>query len=246
MSNVIKSSLVRIVDTPVYLSKEQDESKELQIDLSKKIAEAEAAASEIIERAKLEAESIIAKAQMDAKKILEDAHINAGNTYETAKKDGYSEGYEKGYSEGKKISDELIKEANEIKKSYLKEREVVLSNIEKDVINMVIHLCEKIINKKLIEDEEAIISLIVKGINSLNVKENIIIKVSKEDYNIVEMSKQRILAMANLIEDIQVCVDSTLTKGGCIIEASQGNVDASIDVQIEEMKKLLTTILNSE
>lgn len=250
MSNVIKSSLVRIVNAPVCSDEKQKESKEileeLQIDLSKKIAEAEMAANEIIERAKNEATSIIVKAQKDAEKILEDAHVDVQNMYETARKDGYSEGYEKGYAEGKKASDELIEEANEIKKSYLRERETVLSNIEKDVINIVMDLCEKIINKKLIEDEETIISLIVKGINSLNVKENLIIKVSKEDYDIVEMSKQKILAMANLVEDIQVRVDSTLAKGGCIIEGSQGNVDVSVNVQIEEMKKLLTTILNSE
>ena len=60
------------------------------------------------------------------------------------------------------------------------------------------------------------------------------------------MSRQRILAMANLVEDIEIRIDSTLSKGGCIIEGSKGNVDVSVGTQIEEMKKLLTTLLNSE
>ncbi|WIV10857.1 FliH/SctL family protein [Proteiniborus sp. MB09-C3] len=243
MSNIIKSSQVRIVSPPVHKNCEQENR---EAELADKIAEAELTANIIIEDARIEAENLVLNARKDAEKVLEDTHLHAKNICDAAKEDGYKEGFEKGYNEGKKVSDELIEEANEIKKSYLREREIVLSNIEKDVINMTMSLCEKIIHKKLIDDEETIISIVLKGIDSLNVKENLLIKVSKEDYDVVEMSKQRILAMANLVEDIQVRIDSTLSRGGCIIEGSKGNVDVSVDMQIEEMKKLLTTLLNSE
>lgn len=243
MSNIIKSSQIRIIDTSLVNSTEIEGRK---LGLEDKIVEAKSAANDIIEKAKNEAENIILRASQEAEKVLEDTHSQVKNIFDSAKEDGYKKGLEKGYTEGKKISDKLIEEANEIKKNYLKEREAVLSNIEKDIIYLVISLCEKIINQKLENDKEAIVSIILKGINSLNIKENLIIKVSKEDYDIVEMSKQRILAMANLVEDIEVRVDSTLSKGSCIIEGLKGNVDVSVDLQIEEMKKLLTTLLNSE
>ncbi|SCG83453.1 Flagellar assembly protein fliH [Proteiniborus sp. DW1] len=243
LSSIIKSSQVRIVKKTESISHEQDIGAEV---LADKIAEAKKLANSIVENAKIEAGKIVSKAIKDSEKILEDTHLKVKSICDKARGEGYKAGYDEGYAEGKETSDELIREANEIKKGYLKEREIVLSNIEKDVVNMVITLCEKIINQKIIDDEEAIISVVLKGIDSLNVKENLIIKVSKDDYDIVEMSKQRILAKANLIEDIEVRIDSTLSKGGCIIEGSKGNVDVSVDLQIEEMKKLLTTLLNSE
>lgn len=243
LSSIIKSSQVRIVKKPETV----DHDKDVVIDvLANKIAEAESLANTIIENAKIEAEKIVSKAVKDSEKVLEDTHLQVKSICDKAREDGYKAGYAEGYSEGKEASDELIREANEIKKGYLKEREIILSNIEKDVVNMVMALCEKIVNQKITDDEEAIISVVLKGIDSLNVKENLIIKVSKDDYDIVEMSKQRILVMANLIEDIEVRIDSTLSKGGCIIEGSKGNVDVSVGLQIEEMKKLLTTLLNSE
>lgn len=242
MSNIIKSSLIRIVDTPT-INSEQDKN---EVDLSARIAESKVMANEIIEKAKIEAENIILNARQEAEKVLEDTYSHVKNILDDAREEGYKKGFEKGYSEGKEASDVLIEEANNIKKDYLMEREIILSSIEKDVIYMVMSLCQKIINQKLENDKEAIIPIILKGINSLNVKENLLIKVSVEDYDIVEMSKQRILATANLVEDIQVRVDSTLSKGGCIIEGSKGNVDVSIDLQIEEMRKLLTTLLNGE
>lgn len=244
MSNVIKSSQVRIIDTPIINNSEQEKREE---DLSAKIIEeSKAIAKEIIGKARVEAESIVVNARQEAENVLEDTHSHVKNVIDDAREEGYKKGFEKGYSEGKEASDALIEEANNIKKDYLKEREIVLSSIEKDVIYMVMSLCEKIVNQKLDNDKEAIIPIILKGINSLNSKENLLIKVSAEDYDTVEMSKQRILATANLVEDIQVRVDSTLSKGGCIIEGSKGNIDTSIDLQIEEMKKLLNTLLNGE
>lgn len=246
LSNIIKSSQIRIIDTPIIKHKEQETKETKETELREKIIEVETIAKGIIDDAKKEAEDIILVAKKEAEKVLEETHSNVKNIYDTAREDGYSKGLEEGYAEGKKTSDILIEEANEIKKNYMKEKEIVLSNIEKEVIDLIISICEKILNQKLENDKEVIIPIILKGINSLNVKENLLIKVSKEDFNIVDMSKQRLLAMANLVEDIQIRVDSTLSKGGCIIEGSKGNVEASIDLQIEEMRKILTTLLNGE
>ncbi|SDZ02746.1 flagellar assembly protein FliH [Proteiniborus ethanoligenes] len=243
MSNIFKSSQIRIINTP---SIKHPQGDELQVNIKDKLAEAEKIADDIISKAKNEAEEIILNARRDSEKVLEETHSQAKSIYDAARDEGFNQGYEKGYIEGKEISDAMIEEANEIKKNYLKERELALSSIENDVIYMVISLCENIINQKLENDKEAILPIILKGINSLNVKENLIIKVSKEDYDIVEMSKQRLLAMANLIEDIEIRIDSTLSRGDCIIEGSKGNVDSSVNLQIEEMRKVLITLLNSE
>lgn len=243
MSNIFKSSQIKIIDSVV---KQNDEIDIRELEISRRIEESKKTASIIIEKAKNEAENIIIKSSRDAEKVLENAHSQVKNIFDTAKENGYNNGFDEGYEEGKKTSDVLIEEANEIKKNYLIERETILSNIEKDVIYLVMSLCEKILNQKLDNDKETIISIILKGINSLNTKEKLLIKVSKEDYDIVDMSKQRILAMANLVEDIEVRIDSTLSRGGCIIEGLKGNVDTSLELQIQEMKKLLTSLLNSE
>lgn len=245
MSNILKSFQVNVVDTFTTGQRKVKEEEENSI-VQDKILQAKRAANQILSEAEKKAQEITLKAKEDAAKVLEDTYSQAKNIVDAAREEGYSKGYEEGFVKGKEISDTLIQEANEIKKKYLQEREIILSKIEEDVINLVISLSEKIINQKLESDKEAIIPLIIKGIESLNVKESLVISVSKEDYDVVEMSKQRILSMANLIEDIKIRVDSSLTKGGCIVEGSKGNVDVSINTQIEEMKKVLYELLNGE
>lgn len=242
MSSVIKSS--RVVN--VVTGHTECINQTIDDIVEEKIKEANKLYEEIITKAKTQADSILSEAKKKSDEILEETYRETKNIIEQAKETGYKQGYQQGFEDGKKDSDELILEANEIKRNFLHEREVILSSIEGDVIHLIISLCEKILNQKLDDDKEAIIPIILKGINSLNIKDSIMIRVSKEDYDIVELSKQRILTTANLIDDIDVRIDSSLSRGGCIIEASNGNVDASIEVQVSEMKKTIINLLNGE
>ena len=248
MSNVIKSfQVVNVISPPKQVdSEEKKENIDIDDIINKKLSEANRAAEEIIKSGKIKAEDIVNNAEREAEKVLEKTYLEAKKVIEHSKDTGFKEGFNKGYDEGKKTSDEIILEANQIKRNYLQEREATLLGLEEEVVDLVIEICEKILNQKLIDDKESIISVVLKGIKSLNVRDSIVIRVSREDYDIVDMSKERILVMANLIDDIVIKVDNNLLKGGCIIESSSGNVDASIDVQIKEMKKTILNLLNGE
>jgi flagellar assembly protein FliH len=215
------------------------------------VNDAEEKAQSILEKANRDNENYLNDTYERAKKILEESK-NEG--YEKGYKDGTEEGYEdgtkkgyeEGYGEGKRKSDILIQEALEIKKDYLSKRDSIYKDIEKDVISLVIDICEKILYERMDENKEQIVSLVLKGIESLKPVANITVIVSKYDYDIVEMSKANILSRASLVDEMEVKVDSNLGKGDCIIETSKGSVDVSLTNQINEVKKLLNNILSSE
>ena len=77
---------------------------------------------------------------------------------------------------------------------------------------MVIAIYEKVIYKKVEEDEELIVSLIANGIDNLEVSEKLTIIVSKEDYEMVNRFKDIILAKASLINDLEIRVNSNMEK----------------------------------
>lgn len=239
MSRVIKSSLVVEEKGERFFIKEDEKIKKPTIDLEK-------IKRDIIMNAKEEGKKIIEKAREEADNYLEDTYIKSKEIIEESRQAGYEEGFRKGYHEGKKVAQKIIEEANQIKSEYLKKRKTLVMDIENEVMQLVIRTCEKIINTKLDEDREAIISIVGKGLNSLSVYENVTIRVSKEDYDLVEMSKDKILAMASLIDEISIKVDNSFKKGDCMIETSNGSVDVSITTQINEMKELITNLLNCE
>ena len=65
-------------------------------------------------------------------------------------------------------------------------------------------------------------------------------------HSITSPSKYLIEAKASLIEKLDIRVNSDMGKGDCVLETSKGSVDVSIDNQLDEVKELLTRILNNE
>ena len=211
------------------------------------IAEANEGAKRILEDAYNKSEEKINKAYENSKEIFHNAKLEGYEIgYKDGKKEGYNDGYEIGYNEGKEASEKLIEEALEIKNQYIQIRNQVLKETEKDIIELIITIYEKVLYKKVEEDEELIVSLVLKGIDNLEVSEKLTIIVSQEDYETVEKSKNLILAKASLIDELDIRVNSDMKKGDCMIETSMGSVDVSINSQLEEVKDLLVNILSNE
>jgi len=254
LSNVIKS--FRVVESNNY-------------DLNSVSLKSSSLYNEIYEDAKKKYDYIIRKAEKKAEEIMDlaydeyDKQLNIAyekskSIYEDSKKkgyddgyklginDGYDEGYKKGYDEGRKKAEELIKEALEIKAYYNNRRSKMLKDTEKDLIELVITIYEKVLDQKVKEDENYIISLVLNGIEGLEIKDKLTIITSQEDYEILKNNEDIILAKASLIDSIEIRVNSEMQKGDCILETSKGNIDVSLNNQLEEIKEFLYTILNNE
>lgn len=262
MSSIIKSFRVINKDNSSENKEEKnklDSSINVLIEEAEKdskviVANAEKKAKDIVEKAKKQSLEIIESGEEKKESMVHSAYEKSKEVFKEAKEngfklgheEGYNEGYGKGYDEGKLSSDKLIKEALQIKEEHLKSKEKLLKNLEEDIIELVITIYEKLIHKTIKEDSELIISLVLKGIEDLDLTDKLTIVTSKDDYDIVQMSQDIILAKSNMISELEIKYDSSLQKGDCILETSKGSIDASLKNQLSEVKELLTSILNNE
>lgn len=254
LSNIIKS--FRVIERNIISNDEKDlENITLKKEL---LEEAKERYNEIIEEAQLEAEKIIENAHDEHDEILNQAYERAQDIFtksesegynkgfKVGKDEGYKDGYEIGYGEGEKDSENLIREALEIKKSYIEKNNTILKDLEQDLIQLVIAIYEKVLYKKVDADEEVIVSLVLNGIDNLEISDKLTIIVSEEDYDMVNKSKDIILSKASLIDELDIRMNMDMKKGDCILETSKGSVDVSINDQLEEVKYLLNSILSNE
>ena len=147
MSNIIKSSnIIEKVGSNKVEKIDDFNREEYTLEAKKRYNEimekAQTESSKIIEEASSKAETYLNQAYERAKQLFEEQKAKG---YEEGLDKGYNEGYEKGYSEGKAESDKLIKEELKIKNEYLNMKKNIFKSTEKDIINLVITICEKII-----------------------------------------------------------------------------------------------------
>lgn len=247
MSRIYKSRNVsigipkRIVNVFRNETKKTEEEIIINDDGSNLVYEEEYANS-IIEDAKQMYLKIIEEANAEAHKIKETAETEAMNIISASKENGYKEGYESGYFEGKNEAQSIIDEASEIRLFLDERRETLYKETEEQILCLIMEISKKVIGQELSQNKEALLTLINQGLQKCAFKSKLTLKISPFDYDIVKENKYRICKMVEGISDIDIVEDLSLSKGSCIIETPSGEINSSMDVQIEEIEKIFNYI----
>lgn len=216
---------------------------------SQKIQEAIAKEKEIILNAERRAQEIIEQAHIQSQQIIEEAKNQANSEYDSIVQKAHEEGFTSGHQEGfdqitqelqeKIISVENFAQSNfEIKKSIVK-------SAHNEIIQLVVHIAEKICTKALEIDKNILTEVTVAAIQALKEKENITIiinpSMAEKIYSISDELKERIPQL----ETIKIIEDSSVSPDGSIVEAPISRIDSRIKSQINEISDKLMAKIDS-
>lgn len=258
LSSVVKSSHVILDNKKFVLSTKitmpempAEELSALEKEHQKKqsaeeiVKEAQDEARRIIERAMEEAQEHLHEASQEAERIISDGLDQSLEIKEKAKQEGYLDGQREGFDEGRQVAQSLIEEALVVKAQTLEKYKKLLEDAEPEVLNLVTDICAKVLNQKINEDDY-IVGLIKMAIDKCTYTTDIALRVSEDDYDYVIMEKDKILALCENVEDINVKMDRSLDRGACIVESPSGTIDSSVQVQLDYVVNRLKEILVSE
>lgn len=251
MSRVLKSSQV-ILDEDKYKLPHsitfKKKSVEVSDDNSEKQVEkdVEMMIAEKMEEIDKLYETARANAHEEADKIICEAYEKSKGIKEQARQEGFLEGKNEGFKEGKNEADSIIEEALVLKRKIEKDKKSAARDLEKEVIELTISTIEKILNRKIEEEHDTIQSLIGLGLEKCAFTEDLIVRVSPEDYDFAVSIKDKILALSQGVNDIAIKQDISLAKGSCIIDSSSGSIDSSIWTQFSQVKEIFEELLRSE
>lgn len=264
MSRIIKNNQIRVTneisvksDSKIYEDKNFEELPnsdeviycEVNSEIANLILEKETLVKDIEikkQQAKAEVELILSNANTQSNEILEIANTKAQSLLDLEKERGYTKGYNEGYNNSMKEYENTINEALDIKAEVINWRKNEINILENNVINLVLESVEKIIKIRYEESDQILMNIISEGLKKFAFTQSLIIRVSDDDYNTVKFSKNKILAMADHIDELEIKVDTSLTKGEIIIDTSSGNINPSISKQLEILKDEFTKLIQNE
>lgn len=246
MSNIIKSYTIKYKPDSKVTIDYKERNQEIQAKLSDKAMkplledgfqegfEADAVDAIIIEEEQLKkAEAIVEGAEKQALDIIETAKKEAAqlkeDTQKKALEQGYEEGLNKGMIEIEQIKDDLKKCESQQKEEY----NVLLASIEGQVSEIISSLVTKLTGI-LVEDKMDIINYLVeKALLNNDGLDNYNICVSQEDFEAISSRKEHIEEIVG--KEIQISIDSELSKNQCVIETENKVIDCSLDVQLSNL-----------
>jgi len=116
-------------------------------------------------------------------------------------------------------------------------RASILKNSADDMLRLVLAIAEQIIPCAVSLNPEIIHHTIVKALQAAVDSDTYHIKVNPEDLAVVMEKKPLLLASISGLRNITVEAVDGIARGGCLVESDLGEVDATIESQLEEIRE---------
>ena len=173
--------------------------------------------------------------RIDDRKLVSRAKDEA----DIIKKNAFDEGYKAGIDKANEDLEEFRTKLN----VFLTAKKEVFEYIAPDILEISVDIAKKIIKKEVTLDPQVVMNIILDILKSISKTEpKILIKVNPAEVQFVKDSMPNTIYELGLEAKINITGDENVQEGGCILETSNGIVDASIDAQLEIIRKALRGI----
>ena len=192
--------------------------------------------------AEKEAQDIVNKAQAEAQEIIAKAHSEENEIRDSAYRKGYDEGQKSGYNDGQSELNRLIERVHKIVESVMNRREEILRDTEQQIVDLVILMTRKIV--KIISENQkgVVLSNVLSALKKVKTRCSVIIRVNIEDLKLTSEHTGEFIKRVEAVQGITVIEDSSVDKGGCVVETDFGAIDARIASQLGELENKMLEI----
>jgi flagellar biosynthesis/type III secretory pathway protein FliH len=177
---------------------------------------------ELVDFAKNEAETIVKKAMEEAEQIREHAK-------------------ESGIEEARRVAEETasekVKEALEILNQAVIERKKIIKDAEGEILRLSLKVAEQIIKSEVSLHRDVSLNIVSDAISRVSDREQVIVKVNREDLENMKKYKDRIGSIIDGIKSLSIVEDAMVEPGGCVIETNLGYIDARISTKLSAIEE---------
>jgi flagellar assembly protein FliH len=217
-------------------------------------ADAERAAFEEVKRKNTQAQKIRQEAEDEARRILAEAGKKAADlegdikarvthTEREAFEKGVSEGREQGYGEGRAEAGRLVERLHTILSKAIEKRNEIIQESETQIINLVLLIVKKVIKVISENQKNVVINNVVQALRKLRSRGDVVIRVNLADLQLTSEHVKDFMKMVENVKSITVLEDSSVDKGGCVIETDFGQIDGRVSSQLHEIEEKILELM---
>ncbi len=188
------------------------------------------------------AQEVVKQAQEEAQKILSNAHAEEETIKNTARENGFAAGHEEGFAKGNEEVERLIERMHKILESVMQRREDILDETEQQIVELVVLMTRKVV-KVISDNQKSVINNnVLAALKKVKGRGSVTLRVNLEDLKLATQNIDEFIKRCENIKGITVMEDSTVEKGGCIVETDFGAIDARISSQLSEVENRVMEI----
>ena len=173
--------------------------------------------------------------RIDDRNLVSRAQEEAENIKKSAFEESYKLGLDKANADVENFKG-LIKE-------FMGAPKEVFEYIAPDILEISVDIAKKIVKKELKTDPQVLLDIILDVLkNTCKNEPKVNIKVHPQAVAFLKDALPTVTYEYGIESKINILADPSIEEGGCVFQTNNGIVDASIDTQLEIIKKTLDGI----
>lgn len=197
----------------------------------------------IRQEAEDEALRIRTEARNEADAMKEKALAEVEEIRSKAEKEGFEKGREEGFESGKEEAERLVKQLHGMLDKIIEKRNEIIDETETQLINLVLMIAKKVIKVISENQKNVVINNVIQALRKLKSRGEVLIRVNLDDVELTSEHVKDFMRMVENVRSVTVVEDSTVDKGGCIIESDFGEIDARISSQLSEIEEKILELV---
>jgi flagellar assembly protein FliH len=223
--------------------KAQEIIKEAEDTAFQKVKKETENARRLKDEALKEKDEIIEEGKAEAERIKGEVQKNLDAVQEEHKKKGYDEGFEAGWEESKGEMDRLVDRIHVIIDRIIEKRGEIIEGTETQVVNLVLLIAKKVIKVISENQKNVVINNVLQALRKIKTRGDVIIRVNLDDLQLTTDHTKEFLQLVENVRSISVLEDSSVDKGGAMIETDFGQIDARIASQLHEIEEKILELM---
>ncbi len=195
-------------------------------------------------------EAMILLAKKKAQAILERSREECKLLEEEAYKKGFDKGYKEGMAKGtadgidqiSKQAQSMMQEVGNHIMEYDNTLNALMDELEGKMVSLIHDTVKKVINREIEEDDDFVLRTIKNAGERMRSRDVAQLMVHEEDIRKVMEKRLEIISGVDAISDLEICRGNKVDRGGCMVEAPSGIVDARIESQMEAIGEIFESI----
>ncbi len=119
-------------------------------------------------------------------------------------------------------------------------RDSLAKNSSQDMLRLVMTIAEQIIRREVSADPQVVLNIIENALQASVRSDQYRIRVNPDDLEQVLQQKPLFLASISGLKNLSIEADATVSRGGCRVDSELGEVDATIETQLESIQQALS------
>jgi len=169
---------------------------------------------------------ILDAAEKEAAKKIEEARAEAEAIQASAREDGYREGLGEWQSQIAHV---------------VATRQRIVEEAEPQIVDIALRVAEKILRRQLEVDADSVVPIVEVAVKTLRDSpiNHLEVIVNPDDFGAVEAVCERLKARDPRWQTLVLTADEGMARGGCRVHSEFGEIDASVETQLEAIRKIL-------